>query len=102
MPAATSVEHDWKFLPSDAQSNVTQGRVICRLVSMFESVDELIEENDRRRTLEVETEPDNDNVLESTSEYYFIPVKTLLYLCFISGSLGSIEDMNYFCATSLV
>ena len=38
----------------DGTSNVTQGRVICRLVSMFQSVEELVEEYDRRRSLEAD------------------------------------------------
>jgi hypothetical protein len=35
-------------------SGITQGRVICRLVSMFQSVDELVDEADRRRGLEAQ------------------------------------------------
>lgn len=52
----------------DLPSNVTQGRVICRLVAMFDSVDELVEENDRRHALEDEEEP--------TPEYFlfFLPL----------------------------
>jgi hypothetical protein len=38
----------------DPASGITQGRVICRLVSMFRSVDELVDEADRRRGLEAE------------------------------------------------
>ena len=49
-----------------AQNDVTQGRVICRLISMFESVDELIKENDRRQTLHMETDSEpSDEVLQS-------------------------------------
>ena len=36
-------------MDSDLQSNITQGRIIPRLVSMFDSVDEMVEENDRRQ-----------------------------------------------------
>jgi hypothetical protein len=63
---------NWEFF-SNAKSNVTQGRVICRLVSMFESVDELVEENDRRRTLEAESELDEEPP-EHTLEYNFLLV----------------------------
>jgi hypothetical protein len=52
--------HD--HLARDSTSNVTQGRVICRLVSMFQSIDELVEENDRRCSLEA----DGDDILEYT------------------------------------
>lgn len=37
---------------SDVVSNVTHGRAICRLASMFENVEDLVEENDRRLSLE--------------------------------------------------
>lgn len=33
---------------------MTQGRAICRLISMFESIDDLVEEHDRRLSLESE------------------------------------------------
>lgn len=36
---------------------------------MFESVDELIEENDRRRALELDTESDSEFQTEHTLEY---------------------------------
>jgi hypothetical protein len=38
----------------DLTSTITQGRVISRLVSMFQSIKELVDENDRRRALEIE------------------------------------------------
>jgi hypothetical protein len=38
----------------DLNSTITQGRVITRLVSMFQSIEELVDENDRRRALEIE------------------------------------------------
>ena len=53
----------------NAHSNITQGRVICRLISMFESVDELIEENNRQRALELDTESDSEFQTEHTLEY---------------------------------
>ena len=57
---------DLKLCCRMAQNDVTQGRVICRLVSMFESVDELIKENDRRQTLQMETDSEpSDEVLQS-------------------------------------
>jgi hypothetical protein len=40
---------------------------------MFDSVDELIEENDRRRTLELDAESDGEFQTEHTLEFgYFI------------------------------
>jgi hypothetical protein len=41
-------------------SNVNVGRLICRLVSMFDSVEDLVDENDRRRALELELEDEED------------------------------------------
>jgi len=38
----------------DLTSNITLGRVIPRLVSMFQSIDELVDENDRRCALEID------------------------------------------------
>lgn len=52
---------------SDAQSNVAQGRIISQLVSLFDSVDEMVEENDRRH-LEREDEI-NEN--QTKLEYVF-------------------------------
>lgn len=63
-------------IDSNAQSNVTQGRVLCRLVSMFESVDELVEESDRRHALEADAELD-DELPEPTPEYR-LPLLTVL------------------------
>jgi hypothetical protein len=37
---------------------------------MFESVDELVEESDRRQALEADAEPE-DELLEPTPEYHF-------------------------------
>jgi hypothetical protein len=34
--------------------NVTQGRIIPRLVSTFQSIEEVVDENDRRRALEID------------------------------------------------
>lgn len=39
---------------SDITTSTTQGRVICRLISMFDSVDGLVDEYDRRRALETD------------------------------------------------
>ena len=38
----------------DVPSTITQGRVICQLVSMFQSVDELVNENDHHHVLELD------------------------------------------------
>jgi hypothetical protein len=46
----------------DLTSNITQGRIIPRLVSMFQSIDELVDEHDRRCALEVDdSESSSDN-----------------------------------------
>jgi hypothetical protein len=47
-------------VPSDVVSNITQGRTISRLVSMFDGVDSLVEESDCRRCLEDDM-PDDDS-----------------------------------------
>lgn len=44
----------FNYCQSDVLSNVTQGRVIHRLVSMFETLTEIVDESDRRRDLEAE------------------------------------------------
>lgn len=44
----------------DITSSVTRGRVICRLISLFESVDELVDEHDRRRADEIDGDGDSD------------------------------------------
>lgn len=41
-------------------SNVTQGRIIPRLVSLFQSIDELVDENDRRNALENDDDSSNN------------------------------------------
>jgi len=56
------------YMARDISSTVTQGRVICRLVSMFQSVDELVDENDRRRALELDQGEEEEHV-EFTAEY---------------------------------
>lgn len=53
-----SSSFDYSF--RDTVSTVTQGRVICRLVSMFQSIDELVDENDRRRALALDEDEDGD------------------------------------------
>jgi hypothetical protein len=50
------------------QSNVNQGRLIPRLVSMFDSVDEMVAENDRRH-LDEDLEPEDRD--QPTPEYIF-------------------------------
>lgn len=40
--------------PRRAVSNVTQGRIITRLVSFFETVEDLVSEGDRRRAIQAE------------------------------------------------
>jgi hypothetical protein len=47
-------------------SNVTQGRIIPRLVSTFQAIDELVDENDRRHALEMDGGSD---LAEHTIEY---------------------------------
>jgi hypothetical protein len=47
----------------DLTSTITQGRVISRLVSMFQSIEELVDENDCRRALEIE-DHDEEHSLE--------------------------------------
>lgn len=42
----------------DITSHVTQGRVICRLVSMFEPVIVLVDENDRRQRISLTDDED--------------------------------------------
>lgn len=42
----------------DETSHVTQGRAICRLVSLFEFVERLVAEGDRRRRIEQEDSGD--------------------------------------------
>jgi len=55
----------------DVPSTITQGRVICRLVSMFQSVDELVDENDRRRALELDQDEEEEQPcdVDPTPEY---------------------------------
>lgn len=43
----------------DVISHITQGRVICRLVSLFEPVESLVDENDRRRRIALTDEVDH-------------------------------------------
>lgn len=51
---------------SDVTSSLTQGRVICRLVSMFDFVEVLVDESDRRRAIATDIAEDHDdNTLES-------------------------------------
>ena len=45
----------------DTASTITQGRVICRLVSMFQSIEELVQENDRRSFLQLHIDDDDDD-----------------------------------------
>lgn len=52
---------------SDVLSNVTQGRVIHRLVSMFETLTEIVDESDRRRDLEADE--DGDEVGSPSDRY---------------------------------
>lgn len=40
-----------KMKARDIISHVTQGRAICRLVSLFEPIESLVDENDRRRRI---------------------------------------------------
>lgn len=56
-------------------SNVTQGRIIPRLVSTFQSIDELVDEIDRRHALEIDGGSD---LAEHTMEYVLRGMRTLL------------------------
>jgi hypothetical protein len=49
-----------KYSNRDVASTVTQGRVICRLVSMFQSIEEFVDESDRRRALELDHLEDDE------------------------------------------
>lgn len=49
-------------------SNANTGRLICRLVSMFEKVEELVDEKDRRRALELEEAEEGIDPVESSLE----------------------------------
>ena len=83
---------------SDTVSNVTQGRIIPCLVSTFQAIDELVDENDRRHALEIDGGSD---LAEPTIEYvlygmcalfklnFSLPVKTVLFV-----------DINFWCNTS--
>lgn len=46
--------------PRQTISNVTQGRVIARLVSLFEPVEDLVDESDRRRVLDAAFDEENE------------------------------------------
>lgn len=43
----------------DVISHITQGRAICRLVSLFEPVESLVDENDRRRRIALTDEAEH-------------------------------------------
>lgn len=55
----------------DTIGTVTQGRVICRLVSMFQSIEELVEESDRRRTLELDDTAEDEAETPSDIQHTF-------------------------------
>jgi hypothetical protein len=44
----------------DITSNVTIGRLINRLISMFDSVEDLVDEKDRRRALDLQLEEEDE------------------------------------------
>lgn len=44
----------------DITSYITQGRVISRLVSMFEPAEALVDENDRRQRIDLTDDDDED------------------------------------------
>lgn len=73
------------YVVRDIASTVTQGRVICRLVSMFQPVDELVDENDRRRALELDQGEEEEEHVEFTAEYVNLkiswPITCLLQPC---------------------
>jgi hypothetical protein len=60
---------------SNTVSNITQGRIIPRLVSTFQPIDELVDENDRRHALEIDGGSD---LVEYTIEYVLHGICTLL------------------------
>jgi hypothetical protein len=55
---------------SEAQSMAHQGRAICRLVVLFDSVENLVKEHDRRLDLDESAEDDsvNERPAEETEE----------------------------------
>jgi hypothetical protein len=62
---------------SDITTSITQGRVICRLVSMFENIDALVDESDRRRAIAADM-VDDDETLESVEINHEISMLIIL------------------------
>jgi hypothetical protein len=56
------------YMARDISSTVMQGRVICRLVSMFQSIDELVDKNDHHHALELD-QCEEEELVEFTAEY---------------------------------
>lgn len=52
----------------EISSNVAVGRLLSRLVSMFDSLEDLVDEKDRRNALEVQLEEEGDSIPEPSSE----------------------------------
>lgn len=49
-------------------SNVAVGRLLSRLVSMFDSLEDLVDEKDRRNALEVQLEEEGGSIPEPSLE----------------------------------
>jgi hypothetical protein len=71
----------------DMASVVTQGRAICRLVSLFQSVEELVDENDRRQSLQLDEDESRGQAIEHTLEYIYF--QTVCLTTDISRQSGS-------------
>lgn len=50
-------------------SNTHVGRLICRLVSMFDTVQDLVDEKDRRSTLNLRLEEEEEEGMEDPIEH---------------------------------
>lgn len=59
-----SLSANFETLDRDKNSYITQGRAICRLVSLYDTIDEMVDENDRREALEADGETDGRHTLE--------------------------------------
>lgn len=62
---STEFSNDAYNLCRQAVSNVTQGRAITRLVSLFETAEALVHESDRRRALQAEGSSEDDDDQQS-------------------------------------
>lgn len=63
---------------SDITTSITQGRVICRLVSMFDSIDVLIDEGDRRRAIATDLIDSDEETPESVHLFIIINLTNII------------------------